>query len=57
VTLAAGALQKAGFIEYRRGRLKILDRVGLEGASCECYQVIRDEFDRLLGFSGHHSPE
>lgn len=49
VTLAAGALQKAGFIEYRRGRLKILDRAGLEQASCECYQVIRDEFDRLLG--------
>jgi hypothetical protein len=51
VTLAAGALQKAGFIEYRRGRLKILDRAGLEGASCECYGVIRDEFDRLLGTS------
>jgi CRP-like cAMP-binding protein len=57
VTLAAGALQKAGFIEYRRGRLKILDRAGLEGASCECYQVTRDEFDRLLGFSGPHNPE
>jgi CRP-like cAMP-binding protein len=49
VTLAARALQKAGFIEYRRGRLKILDRAGLEQASCECYQLIRDEFDRLLG--------
>jgi len=57
VTLAAGALQKAGFIEYRRGRLKIIDRAGLEGASCECYQVIREEFDRLLGFSGYHNPE
>lgn len=49
VTLAAGTLQRAGLIDYRRGRMRIIDRQGLESASCECYQVIRDEFDRLLG--------
>ncbi|MGH9182537.1 MAG: Crp/Fnr family transcriptional regulator [Acidimicrobiales bacterium] len=49
VTVAAGALQRAGFIRYRRGQIALVDREGLEGSSCECYQVIRDEFDRLLG--------
>ncbi|HML00856.1 MAG TPA: Crp/Fnr family transcriptional regulator [Acidimicrobiales bacterium] len=49
VTLAAGALQAAGLISYRRGEMVILDREGLEDASCECYQLLRDEFDRLLG--------
>ena len=49
VTLAAGALQHAGFIHYRHGRITIVDRDGLEASSCECYQVIREEFDRLLG--------
>ena len=49
VTLAAGALQAAGLIRYRRGEMVIVDREGLEDASCECYRVLRDEFDRLLG--------
>jgi CRP-like cAMP-binding protein len=49
VTLAAGALQNAGLIQYRRGQVTIRDRQGLEQTTCECYQVIRDEFDRLLG--------
>jgi len=49
VTVAAGALQRAGFIRFRRGRLTVLDREGLEGSSCECYRVIRGEFERLLG--------
>ena len=49
VTLAAGALQAAGLIRYRRGEMVILDRAGLEDVSCECYRVLRDEFDRLLG--------
>jgi hypothetical protein len=48
VTLAAGALQRAGFIRYGRGRVTINDREGLENASCECYRIMRTEFDRLL---------
>ena len=49
VTVAAGILQRAGIIAYRRGRVRVLDRKRLEAASCECYRSIRDEFDRLLG--------
>jgi CRP-like cAMP-binding protein len=49
VTLAAGALQTAGLVRYRRGEMVIVDREGLEEASCECYGVLRAEFDRLLG--------
>ena len=49
VTVAAGILQQAGIIAYRRGRVRVLDRERLEAASCECYRSIRDEFDRLLG--------
>ena len=48
VSVAAGILQKAGFIRYSRGRVTVLDRGGLEHASCECYGIIRAEFDRLL---------
>ena len=46
---AAGRLQKAGLIRYVRGHITILDRQELETASCECYQVVKTEFDRLLG--------
>jgi CRP-like cAMP-binding protein len=49
VTIAAGTLQKQGLIRYSRGRITITDRKGLEGASCECYGVVRAHFDRLLG--------
>jgi hypothetical protein len=49
VTLAAGILKKAGLIEYSRGSVKILDRDGLESATCGCYRIIKDEFDRLQG--------
>ena len=49
VTEAAGALQAAGVITYRRGLISILDRKGLEAAACECYGTIQTEYDRLLG--------
>ena len=49
VSAVAGLLQKAGLIRYSRGRITILDRQGLEATSCECYGVIRREFDRLVG--------
>jgi CRP-like cAMP-binding protein len=48
VSVAAGKLQKAGLIRYNRGKVKVLDRRGLEKASCECYRVIRDEYERFL---------
>ncbi len=48
VTVSAGALQKAGLIQYQRGRIRVMDRPGLEAASCECYEVVRREFDRLV---------
>ena len=49
VSAAAGILQKAGLITYHRGRLTVVDRKGLEAASCECYEVVAKELDRLLG--------
>ena len=48
VTEAAGRLQKAGLISYARGKIEILDRKGLEKRSCECYGVVKLEYDRLL---------
>ena len=53
VTEAAGKLQDAGLIRYRRGRITVLDRAGLEARSCECYQVVKTEFDRLLPYVVH----
>jgi hypothetical protein len=41
VTLAAGALQRSGLIEYRRGHIHIVDREGLERVACECYPIVR----------------
>lgn len=52
VSTAAAILQRAGLIRYARGRITVTDRAGLEAASCECYGVIRREFDRLLGGEG-----
>jgi CRP-like cAMP-binding protein len=49
VTQAARRLQSDGLISYMRGHIKILDRVGLEAAVCECYKVVKDEYERLLG--------
>jgi len=48
VTEAAGKLHRAGLIDYSRGHIKVLDRPGLEARVCECYQVVKSEFDRLL---------
>ena len=52
VTVAAGALQKAGFITYSRGHVRILDRAGLEAVACECYAVVRAHAARLGGGEG-----
>jgi CRP-like cAMP-binding protein len=48
VTEAAGKLQAAGIIDYSRGRITVIDRLALEDAVCECYDVVRREYDRLL---------
>lgn len=48
VTEAARNLQRAGLIDYRRGHITVLDRPGLEARACECYAVVKKEFDRLL---------
>lgn len=48
ITEAAGNLQRAGLISYRRGHIAVLDRTGLETCACECYAVVRKELERLL---------
>jgi CRP-like cAMP-binding protein len=48
VTLAAQSLQLAGLISYRRGKIQVLDRRGLEEASCECYAIVKERFDAFL---------
>ncbi|USX23009.1 Crp/Fnr family transcriptional regulator [Oxalobacteraceae bacterium OTU3REALA1] len=48
VTVAAGKLQENGYISYRRGHITVLDRVGLEAEVCECYDVVKKEFARLM---------
>ena len=48
VTLAAGVLQKAGYIHYSRGNITVTDRAGLESVSCSCYQATRDDYAELL---------
>ena len=54
VTAAAGALQRAGLIRYRRGNVTVIDRRGLIRRLCECYGVSKREFDRLLGNRASH---
>jgi len=51
VSLVASAFQQAGLIRYSRGNLTIVDRAGLEGMSCECYGVVKERFQRVLGLS------
>jgi CRP-like cAMP-binding protein len=48
ITEAAGHLQSAGLIQYCRGRIRVIDRLGLEARACECYIVVKREFERLL---------
>ena len=55
VSVAAEALQAGGLITYHRGKVTVLDRAGLEAASCECYQLIQERFDRLPGRTGADS--
>ena len=49
ISVAAAVLQKAGAIGYTHGRMRVLDRAGLEAASCECYGTVREQFEYLLG--------
>jgi Mn-dependent DtxR family transcriptional regulator len=49
VTQAAQKLQEKGLIRYHRGHVQILEQQGLEAVSCECFRVLREEYDRLLG--------
>jgi CRP-like cAMP-binding protein len=48
ITLAAQSMQTAGLISYRRGTIQVLDRLGLEKASCECYAVVKERFEAFL---------
>jgi CRP-like cAMP-binding protein len=48
VTLAAQSMQAAGLITYHRGRMQVVDRPGLENASCECYAIVKERFDAFL---------
>jgi CRP-like cAMP-binding protein len=54
VTEAAGKLMRAGVINYRRGHITVLSRVGLNAHTCECYEVVKAEFNRLLSDVKHH---
>ena len=49
ISVVAGLFQQAGMIQYKRGRMKILDRAQLEDSACECYAMVRGQFERLLG--------
>jgi CRP-like cAMP-binding protein len=53
ITEAAGSLQRAGIIRYRRGHISVLERSGLETRACECYQVVKKEYARLLPDAGY----
>jgi CRP-like cAMP-binding protein len=48
ITESAGRLQQVGFIQYRRGHIDVLDRIGLQSRACECYAVVKNEMNRLL---------
>jgi hypothetical protein len=48
ITLAAQSMQNAGLISYHRGTMQVVDRPGLEEASCECYRIVKERFDAFL---------
>ena len=48
VSLAAGALQRSGLVTYRRGRIRIINRRGLEATACECYEVLRSLYGQIV---------
>jgi CRP-like cAMP-binding protein len=52
VTIAAGLLRRDRLIDYQRGRVRVLDRAGLEAAACECYEALRRELDSAFGNPG-----
>jgi CRP-like cAMP-binding protein len=49
VTVSAGQLQREGLIDYTRGRVRVVDRPGLESKACECYSIVRSAYDRHIG--------
>lgn len=49
VTVAAGDMQRIGLIDYTRGRVRVVDRAGLEAKACECYSIVRSVYDELIG--------
>jgi CRP-like cAMP-binding protein len=53
VSLAAQAMQDKGLIDYRRGKMQVTDRAGMEKASCECYAIVRRRFDSFLNPPAH----
>jgi hypothetical protein len=57
VTEAAGRLQEAGLIQYSRGHIKVLNRAKLEKRVCECYAVVKREYDRLLPYKVSGVPQ
>lgn len=56
ITEAAGHLQGSGLIHYHRGHVKVIDRAGLEAGACECYGVVRKEYERLFGLERLPTP-
>ena len=48
VSVVAGTLQKAGFIKYSRGQIRLLDIEQIEAGACECYQTVKGHYERLL---------
>jgi CRP-like cAMP-binding protein len=57
VTIAAGTLQQAGLISYTRRTIRIVDRAELEDASCSCYRIIADEYERIIGLRPNRTPK